>query len=70
MSNLFHAHLWQVWGYPDDPQWDGETYDLGYTTESGTGGVVASGLSKADAEYIVSLVRAFDVPLDNVSEPK
>lgn len=44
MSSVHHAGIWTVWGYPDDPDWDGETYDIGYTTDSGTATMVATGL--------------------------
>lgn len=57
-----HADKWAVWGYPEDPSWDGETYDIGYMTDSGTGGTIAEGLSKEDAEFIISAVRAFIGP--------
>lgn len=54
--DIDHADLWQVWGYPDDPDWDGKTYDIGYVTESGCGAVVASDLSLEDAHQIVGAV--------------
>jgi hypothetical protein len=47
-----------VWGYPDDPDWDGETYDIGYMSDSGSGDTVAQGLTKEDAEFIIRAVRA------------
>ena len=56
MSEIRHAHLWQVWGYPDDPDWDGG-YDIGFTTEGGTGNTVATGLTRENAEYIVRLAH-------------
>lgn len=52
-----HEDRWTIWGYPDDPEWDRRTYDIGYTTDSGTGTVVASGLTLEDATTILASVR-------------
>lgn len=56
MSEVRYAHLWRVWGYPDDPDWDGG-YDIGYTTEGGTGNTIANGLNRENAEFIIGLVH-------------
>lgn len=59
-----HADLWQVWGYPEDPDWDGISYDIGYTTNSGSGAVVASDLDLEDAIQIVGAVTMYRALID------
>jgi hypothetical protein len=60
MIDTNNAHLWEIWDYPDDEDWDGETFDIGYSTESGTGTFIATGLRKEDAEFIVKAARFYD----------
>ena len=55
-----NVHLWEVWGYPEDPNWDEKTYDIGYTTDSGTGSMVACDVEKTDAEFMVEAARFYD----------
>lgn len=57
-GNICNAHLWTVWGYPLDPDWDGESFDIGYTTEGGCGTMIATDLRRDDAEFIVAMARA------------
>lgn len=57
MDTFRHQDIWQVWGYPQDETWDGFTFDIGYTTDSGTGSYVAQGLDVEDAYLIVEAVQ-------------
>lgn len=56
MSGYRHEDKWEVWGFPDDPEWDGKTYEIGYVTDGGTGACVAQGLALEDATVIVDVI--------------
>lgn len=58
-GDLFYADLWEVWGYPDDPEWDRESYDIGYVTDNGTGTCIAHNLPFEIAQQIVSAVKLY-----------
>jgi hypothetical protein len=59
VSDIRYAHLWRVWGFPEDAGWDGETFQVGYMTDSGHGSCVADGLSRENAEFLIEVVREY-----------